>query len=375
MKTFSSFLFLLLITIPFFSQDNSPAVNDIAVGPFLSMPAQFFTSNNYTIKARVTNAGTSAQTNVPIRFSVNGTLAGTVSIPSLPAGAVDSASFVWSPPFNGFFTLRIYSVLSNDENRLNDTVTATHYVLPPGGTGMQLTLCRHGLNKPILDNSTTYDTINAGGFPCVVYDVNVLIDTILHTWVSDLVISIIHNNITDTLFSFQGGSSDNIIGVWFNDSAALNVPPQPISGTFKPNRPLRIFNGYPYTGQWILKISDVAAGDTGFLKAWCVQIVAQPCLGVNSQNYEIPRNYFLSQNYPNPFNPSTVISYGMPNSGNVKLTVYDMTGREVTVLVDDTKQPGIYSVNFNGTNLSSGIYFYKFETGEFSANKKMILIK
>jgi hypothetical protein len=357
------------------SQNSLPAINDIAVGPFLSLPENFFTTNNYTVKAKVTNAGTSAQVNVPVKFSVNGTQVGSGTIPNLPSGAIDSVSFTWAPPFSGFFTLRIYSALANDENRLNDTVAASFYVLPAGGVGSQITLCRHGLNKPIQDLSTVYDTINAGGFPCLVYDVNVLLDTILHTWVSDLVISIIHNNITDTLLNSQGGSGDNFIGVWLNDSATQVFPPQPVTGTFKPFRPLRMFNGYSYAGQWILKISDIANGDTGFLKAWCVQMVIQPCLGINSNNTEVPRNYFLSQNYPNPFNPTTTINYGIPVAGNVTLKVYDLLGREISTLVNEIKQPGIYSVNFDASNFASGVYIYKMETDGFTAFKKLSVIK
>ena len=368
----------IVLNIQLISQNittgTSLAVNDIAAGPFLSLPSQFFTGINYTIKAKVTNAGTSGQVNVPVKFSVNGTQVGTGSVPNLPPGAVDSVSFTWTPPFSGFFTLRIYSALANDENRLNDTVTSTFYVLPAGGIGSQITLCRHGLNKLIQDFSTVYDTINAGGFPCMVYDVNVLLDTILHTWVSDLVISIIHNNITDMLLNSQGGSGDNFIGVWLNDSATQVFPPLPVTGTFKPYRPLGVFNGYSYPGAWILKISDVAAGDTGYLKAWCVQMVIQPCLGINSNN-EVPRNYFLSQNYPNPFNPTTIINYGTPKTGNVTLKVYDILGREIATLVDEVKQPGIYQVSFGTENLASGVYFYKMTAGDFSSVRKMNLLK
>lgn len=89
----------------------------------------------------------------------------------------------------------------------------------------------------------------------------------------------------------------------------------------------------------------------------------------------LPMNYSLSQNYPNPFNPSTFINYQLPVQSNVSLKIYDMLGKEVNTLVNETKPAGNYNVNFNATNLSSGIYFYTLKTAQFNQSKKMILLK
>jgi len=90
----------------------------------------------------------------------------------------------------------------------------------------------------------------------------------------------------------------------------------------------------------------------------------------------IPDNFSLSQNYPNPFNPSTTINYSVPSSNqNVTLKVYDVTGREITTLVNEMKNSGSYSVQFDGSPLSSGIYFYKLQAGAVSVFKKMVLLK
>ncbi|MEO8665784.1 MAG: T9SS type A sorting domain-containing protein, partial [Ignavibacteria bacterium] len=99
-----------------------------------------------------------------------------------------------------------------------------------------------------------------------------------------------------------------------------------------------------------------------------------------TNNIETAEDFYLSQNYPNPFNPVTVIKYNMPVSGNVTLKIYDMVGREIRTLVNGFAQSGTYSVNFNGSDLSSGVYFYKLETEStggknFLMTKKMILIK
>lgn len=86
-------------------------------------------------------------------------------------------------------------------------------------------------------------------------------------------------------------------------------------------------------------------------------------------------SYSLSQNYPNPFNPSTTIHYSIVKSGNVSLTVYDCTGKEVNTLVNSHSSAGNYYINFDGSSLSSGVYYYKITTGDFSETKKMLLVK
>ena len=92
-------------------------------------------------------------------------------------------------------------------------------------------------------------------------------------------------------------------------------------------------------------------------------------------NTETPISFKLSQNYPNPFNPVTKISYALPKSGLVTLRVYDILGKEVATLVNEVKNAGSYSVDFGASNLTSGVYFYKLESSEFSDIKKMMLIK
>jgi hypothetical protein len=88
-----------------------------------------------------------------------------------------------------------------------------------------------------------------------------------------------------------------------------------------------------------------------------------------------PTDYALNQNYPNPFNPSTAIKFSLPEISDVKLTVYDITGREIAVLVNEQMTAGFYSITWNAVNLTSGIYIYKLETNNFVDVKKMILLK
>jgi len=86
-------------------------------------------------------------------------------------------------------------------------------------------------------------------------------------------------------------------------------------------------------------------------------------------------NYALAQNYPNPFNPTTNISYSIKEAGFVSLKVYDVLGREVATLVNENQTPGVYTVPFNASNLSSGMYLYRLETGSFVKVNKMMLLK
>jgi hypothetical protein len=96
---------------------------------------------------------------------------------------------------------------------------------------------------------------------------------------------------------------------------------------------------------------------------------------VDKTGSEMPRTYNLYQNYPNPFNPSTVISYQIPASVFVTLRVFDVLGREVEILVNERQNAGKHSVQFNAFGLSSGMYFYKIEAGNYRDTKKLLLLK
>ncbi len=89
----------------------------------------------------------------------------------------------------------------------------------------------------------------------------------------------------------------------------------------------------------------------------------------------LPKDFSLDQNYPNPFNPSTIINFEVPKYSHVLISVYDILGREVSKIVDKDLQAGYYHYEFNGYNLSSGIYFYQMHAGNFISTKKFILIK
>jgi YVTN family beta-propeller protein len=89
----------------------------------------------------------------------------------------------------------------------------------------------------------------------------------------------------------------------------------------------------------------------------------------------LPKQFALAQNYPNPFNPTTVINYQLPVAGNASLKVYDVLGKEVMTLVNGRQEAGDYNVSLNAASLSSGVYFYRLQSGNFVQTKKMMLVK
>jgi hypothetical protein len=104
-------------------------------------------------------------------------------------------------------------------------------------------------------------------------------------------------------------------------------------------------------------------------------MIVTPYNVTNISEGKIPEFYALSQNYPNPFNPTTKIDFAIRNNGFVSLKIFDILGREVRQLVNETKNAGVYSVEFNAAEFASGVYLYKLESNGFVDVKKMMLIK
>lgn len=134
-------------------------------------------------------------------------------------------------------------------------------------------------------------------------------------------------------------------------------------------------SGYFYvTGRsyvvWGSPVNSHSGGDDAF----AVKLSASDIVHVKD-DMNLLTDFGLSQNYPNPFNPSTVIQYTIPQAGKVKLTVYDVQGRIIELLVDGYKQPGQYVIEFQPVNLASGIYFYQLNVnGVYIESRKMLLL-
>jgi subtilisin-like proprotein convertase family protein len=254
---------------------------------------------------------------------------------------------------------------------------STYYTYVVNGTVTPpdtITFCSTDLPKPILDNQTTLDTINVSTQGIVV-DLNVRV-TIYHTWDADLSIMLIAPGYDSSdLSSGNGGSGDNYINTVFDDEAAVSIinGTAPFTGSYRPEQPLSKFDSLPLTGSWVLKVRDNAAGDTGQLVSWCLLFTRYIETG-NVTGIEQPLKFELSQNYPNPFNPATTIRYQLPTAGKVTINVYDVLGREVYSM-SEYRTAGNYSFSFDGSNLASGVYFYKLKSGSFTDAKKIVLVK
>ena len=130
----------------------------------------------------------------------------------------------------------------------------------------------------------------------------------------------------------------------------------------------RDLDGNPVAGSFILApySSKILIRDTS--------AVTKTTL-VSTQGENVPEHFALFQNYPNPFNPSTVIRYAIPTDVQVRLEVYDISGRRIPLLVDETQKAGYHEIRFDGSGLASGTYFYRIQAGDFSATRKFILLK
>jgi hypothetical protein len=117
---------------------------------------------------------------------------------------------------------------------------------------------------------------------------------------------------------------------------------------------LYAFAGTDYNGVWRLPLPGVTA--------------------INNKP-EIPENFSLKQNYPNPFNPTTTIEYSIPEGKVVTLKVYNSLGQEVQTLVNSYQNAGTHEIDFDASDLSSGIYYYRMEAGNFKQVRKMLLIR
>ena len=167
------------------------------------------------------------------------------------------------------------------------------------------------------------------------------------------------------------------------------------SGNFQPSNELiydglqsewisEIINLNNYNGKKIYLKFELCSDESEEKDGWYIDNVeimgfANKIVSIKDET-EIPTKILLSQNFPNPFNPSTIISYSITNNGksetsNVKLIVFDVLGNEVATLVNEQKSAGNYNVDFDASNLSSGIYFYQLQSGNFTESKKMILLK
>ena len=155
----------------------------------------------------------------------------------------------------------------------------------------------------------------------------------------------------------------------FHNSASPSNPYAGVPADWKTTQGYPVRESLRYTNATLLT-ADPNGNPIGDL-TWYPEIV----VGVREIPNSVPTKFSLSQNYPNPFNPTTKINYSIINSGFVTLKVFNVLGQEVASLVNQEQKPGQYVVDFDASNLASGIYMYKIQSGNFTLTKKMLLLK
>ena len=168
----------------------------------------------------------------------------------------------------------------------------------------------------------------------------------------------------DTIGTYVSGEMINFT-LTFNNDGTLTAQGNSFSGTFTPTTVVQ-------NAKWIIASKDSKPNQGFYIKSIdgnAVTDIENKNTGTNKMDFR------LSQNYPNPFNPTTTIQYSVPKSGLVTIKVYDILGREVTTLVNEQKAVGNYNVQFYANRLSSGVYFYRMQAGDFVQTKKLVLLK
>ena len=132
-------------------------------------------------------------------------------------------------------------------------------------------------------------------------------------------------------------------------------------------------------GEYYLRLVSTVTGEAEYVMANIVNdnttLAKKNFNTVSFKGTELPETYALEQNFPNPFNPTTTIRYQIPKDGLVTLKIYDILGAEVATLVNEEKVAGRYEVNFNAGKLASGVYIYTIKSNDFTASKKLMLLK
>jgi len=231
-------------------------------------------------------------------------------------------------------------------------------------------------NLTIPDNTTVYDSIMVSDFPGNLTAIDVFVG-IEHTYISDLGITIIAPNGNQALLLYDRGGAGKHLLTFFNDNYILTSTTAgynpPWSSFLKPDNAMGTFGNTPVNGKWKIKISDNQTSDVGTLIEWGLRFNAS--IGIRKIDEKIPNKFNLYQNYPNPFNPTTNIKFDLPKNLFVSLKIYDILGKEVANLISSELTAGSYNAEWNASQYSNGIYFYRIETGNYKETKKMLLIK
>jgi photosystem II stability/assembly factor-like uncharacterized protein len=241
---------------------------------------------------------------------------------------------------------------------------------------------RRGLNRLIKDLSETRDTLivdvsdmKSSGYHLV--GLELMIDSIIHPRVSDLEIYLSHLGVTDTLVYHVTDPGANFLWTKLTDQATRIITDgvAPFSGNHKPYSALNAFEELDPNGEWILSIYDSKTGQAGTLNAWGLKPLFEKTVSIDEPiSKEKVQKIQLSQNIPNPFSGITEINWTSEINGVTTLKVFNINGQEITTLMHKYLSKGEYSVEFNGTRFSPGVYYYQLQVGDYMLTKKCIIM-
>jgi hypothetical protein len=369
--------------------------HDYAVGPWMNLPVSpLLINTNYTFKVKVSNLGTSAESTVPVKWYVDGSLIATTNI-SLAAGGVDSVANVYNTAVAGVHNLMYIAALGTDLDRTNDTIRTSVNMLaslpplceefstatfPPtswtvsgtywgynavSGFGVGTGSARYNMWTA---SSGTNEDLKTLTFPATTNPAALLyVDMAFAPYPSTAP----YNQDSLVIQASTNGGSTWISLARLGPTQLATAPAG--SSQFVPTASQWVKRSYtlPVGTNKIDFLGKSAFGNDLFLDSICVNNL----VGITHNGNTVPQIFALDQNYPNPFNPTTNITFALPKASFVKLVVYDILGKVVETLVNEQKDAGLYKVDFNASKIASGVYFYRIEAGDFTDVKKMLLVK
>jgi hypothetical protein len=366
----------------------------LACGPYVAPnktvldKEQYLAGDNGNLKVYFKNKGLMNAQNVKIELTSQSPLiniqTNSFSYPSVNTFATDSISFPFTVAGNAPNNGAIKATLKIKQNDTNTVYIKDIYVVVGGGNILLLDSAENGISR----------WTAAGGWGVTTSQFyspsNCFADSPTGNYTNTTTRSLTLTNSINV-----SASPVLILSYWYKhtidtlDNAYVEVSPD--NGTTWQSAKFYNKTVSTWTKE-VIDITDLAGGSAsmklrfslvsnGTIVADGIYIDNIKLTSYNSTptgitvNNEIPGQFSLSQNYPNPFNPVTVINYSIPAGNNVTLKVYNIIGKEVMTLVNERQNAGNYSVTFDGGSLSSGMYYYKMESGNFMDTKKMILIK
>ena len=211
----------------------------------------------------------------------------------------------------------------------------------------------------------------------VITDVDVTIN-ITHSYDSDLTIWLETPwNQRIQLAMAVGAGGDNFVNTRLDDEAATSITAgaAPFTGSFRPMETLDAADAFSTEGTWTLVVVDDYDVDEGSIDDFTLHVTYELIDAVGDPNAEVPTAFAFHGNYPNPFNATTQFMFDMARSGHASLVLYNITGQEVATLVDGNLEAGAHQISYTAATLPSGLYFARFTAPDFSATRKVILMK